>query len=124
MFFFDPYIGILVLPLSLDNLLNAFDFTRTILSEALKVKVLNEDGQGRFPGLLLVICDLAELLWIHAEFSGHLDMSMGKMVPFANIDPDLILIRDFRLFCHVLIFPFVSSACASNRYTASGSCRS
>jgi hypothetical protein len=107
--------------LSIDNLLNAFDFTRAILSEALKVKVLNEDRQRRFPGPLLVICDLAELLWIHAEFSGHLDVGTGKMVPFANINPDLILLRDFRLFCHVLIFPFVSSAYTSNRYTAYGS---
>ena len=56
---------------------NAFDFTRAILSKALKVKVLNEDGQRRFAGLLLVICDLAELLWTFIERKSRMPQIRG-----------------------------------------------
>ena len=79
--FFTSAAFALLLPLFLDNLLNAFDFMWPLLSKALKIKVLYEDWQRRFPELLLVICDFAELLWVHAELSGHLDVGMGNMVP-------------------------------------------
>jgi hypothetical protein len=53
-----------------------------------------------------VIGYFAKLFRIHAKFSGHLDMGVGKMVSFADIDPGLVFFLQFGLLCHMVIYPF------------------
>lgn len=61
-----------------------------------------KDWEGRFPGLLFVIGDLAELLRVHAKFPCHLDVRMGKMILLPGINPGLVFLRNLRFLWHTL----------------------
>ena len=45
--------------------------------------------ERELPRLLVGIIDLAQLLWIHAEFARHLNVSVRETVPLTRVDPDL-----------------------------------
>src|SRR3954469_14696124 len=65
--------------------------------ESLPVKFLDEPWKRDFPGLLLVIVELPELLRVHPEFSCHLNLFICKeMTPFCP-DPRNHLSRNFLL---------------------------
>ena len=74
------------------------------LTPSLGIKLFDKDWERRLPGFLLVIRLLAEPLWIHAEFSCHLDVSVRKMISFPGIDPNLIAVWNLLLFCHANVF--------------------
>jgi hypothetical protein len=46
--------------------------------EALMIKFLDELRERELPGFLPMIVELAELLGVHAELSGHLDLFVGQ----------------------------------------------
>jgi len=68
-----------------------------------EIEFFNKIGQWQFPGLLFVVGNTAELFRVHAQFPGHLDMSVRKMVSLAGIDPSLLFLRYLFLFCHELV---------------------
>lgn len=45
----------------------------------LEIQFLDELGQGQLPGLLLGVCQAAELLGVQPQLSGHLELGMGKL---------------------------------------------
>src|SRR3989442_310103 len=65
------------------------DDIRTALAEALEVQALDELREGRLPGFLLVVVELAELLRVQAELARHLHVGVGEAMPPARVDPDL-----------------------------------
>jgi len=62
------------------------------LFKVLKIQLLDELGQGQFPGLLLGVGQTAELLGIQPQLPGHLDVGMGKAVALPRLNPRLILL--------------------------------
>ncbi len=96
----------LLLLLYLGHFFDAFYFIRPCLPEALEINPFYEDWQRRLPWLLLVICDLAQLLRIHTNFPCHLDIGMRKMVPLTSIYPGLVFLLKFCLLWHLLAFCF------------------
>jgi len=71
------------------RLLDGTDMVRPLLLEAFEVQLLDVLRQGNLPRLLPVIGHTAQLLGVHSEFSGHLDLGMGKVEPSAGICPGL-----------------------------------
>jgi len=63
------------------------------LFKVLKIQLLDELGQGQFPGLLLGVGQTAELLGIQPQLPGHLDVGMGKAVALPRLNPGLVLLR-------------------------------
>ena len=69
------------------KLFDTLYFNRLVLAKPFEIEGFNEIWQRRFPGLLLMICDLSKFLWIHTQFSCHLDVGMRKMILFSDIYP-------------------------------------
>ena len=51
--------------------------------------MLNEIWQRCFPFLLRMVVELPELLWVHPQFSRHLNLGVGEMMPLSRLHPDL-----------------------------------
>jgi hypothetical protein len=58
--------------------------------------VLDVFSQRPFPSLLAVVGITAELFWIQAKFSRHLDLGVGQVIPLASVNPDLKFLWYFR----------------------------
>src|SRR4051812_42187884 len=65
-----------------------------LFAEPLEVQVLDEFRQGHLPGFLVVVIDLPELGWIHAQLAGHLHLGVREVMPLPRIDPRLEPHRD------------------------------
>jgi len=75
------------LPLGLDELLDACHLIRLSFPKAFEVNAFYEVRQRSLPRLLLMVGELTKLLRIHTQFSGHLNLCIRKMEPFACINP-------------------------------------
>src|SRR5688500_6577780 len=93
----------LSLSLRLSNRLLAINSTQVLQSEhslgsfspeALPIEMINKHRQRRLPSLLTVIVKAAEFLWVHAELTSHLNMSMAQPVLLPCVKPWLQLLFD------------------------------
>lgn len=75
------------------SLLDRDDDLGAFPAEALQVEVLDELGQRGLPGLLVVVVERAELVWVHPELSCRLHVSMRESVAPACLSPGLELGR-------------------------------
>ena len=75
-----------------DLLLDGQDDIRSILAKPRGAEVLDELRERRLPGLLIVIVLLAELLRVHSQLAGHLDVGVRQMMAPARIYPGLQLL--------------------------------
>ena len=50
--------------------------------------MLDELRQGSLPVFLIVIVELAELLRVHPELAGHLDVRVRQVVALSCLDPE------------------------------------
>ena len=66
------------LPIATDPLFDTQDDVWSVLPKPLGVEVLDELGERHLPGLLTVIVQLAELLRVHSQLAGHLDV--GELI--------------------------------------------
>jgi hypothetical protein len=55
--------------------------------EALMIKFLDELRERELPGFLPVVVELPELLGVHPELSGHLDLFVGQAMTSFCLDP-------------------------------------
>ncbi len=96
-------LGLFLLLVS-NHLLDRPDIGRTLLPETLEIENFNELRERSLPRFLLVVRLATEPLRIHAEFSRHLDVRVGKMEALARINPRLVLGREILLpFRHTLL---------------------
>jgi hypothetical protein len=84
--------GQLLAMLYLDLFLNGHYDRWTVSSEPLAIQALDKLRQGHFPGLLLMVIDLAELLRVEAELARHLDLRVGQVEFLPCIHPNLQMI--------------------------------
>ena len=100
-FFFDsPYFSLLFFPAVIPHhLVDGTNAIRPASLEVLEVQLFDKLRQRQLPGFLIRVGQASELLRIQPQFSGHLDVGMGKMVAFPRIDPSLIFFRYLILLC-------------------------
>ena len=70
------------------------DDVGTSLPESLDVEMLDEQRQRQFPGLLVMVVELAHFLRIQPELARHLDLRVGQAKPLPGVDPHLKMVRD------------------------------
>ncbi len=86
------FVVLLFFLLSPEDFLNGFYVNRSIPAKTFKINVFDEGRQWCFPGFWFLIGDFPELLGIHPQFPGHLNVSIRKMISLSNINPYLILV--------------------------------
>jgi len=59
--------------------------------------MLDELWQRQLPSFLAMVRQFAELLWIHPQLPGHLDVPMTEVEPLSSIYPNLQSLRNARL---------------------------
>jgi predicted nucleotidyltransferase len=83
-------LGLLLLPVA-HELLDGADIVGPFFAEMPQVESLDEDGKRGFPGFLIVVRQLPELLGVHAQFAGHLDVRVREVESLSRVNPDLVL---------------------------------
>src|SRR5439155_11986548 len=73
--------------------LDTFHGIRSLLTEAFGIKLPNEFPQRQLPGLLVMVVQLPELLWVHPQLTCHLHVLMRQVELASCIDPGLQVCR-------------------------------
>lgn len=66
--------------------------------KAFPIAVLDELGQGDFPGFLAMIGQAAEFLGVHPQFPRHLDLGVREPILRARCKPRLQLLGNSSVF--------------------------
>jgi hypothetical protein len=78
------------------------DLRRSLTMKPFHVALGNELRERKLPGLLPMVSEPAEFLWIQTQLTGHLDMQIAQVKPPLGFRPGVEV--GFRLL-HVVSFP-------------------
>ena len=95
------FLDLLLRLLRRGHLFNTSHGIRPLLTKAFEIKLPNEFSERQLPWLLVMVVQLAKLLWIHPEFTSHLYVRMRQVKLASRVDPRLQVCRYLCwLLCH------------------------